>query len=92
MLAKFFKFLLLIAIMIAIPFIWWTSVKSFGSIKAISISTGVSLFSLGLVYKLMGTWDLIPDWIPLIRGMDDSIAWGGMVVGILLGGAGFYFL
>ena len=90
MLQKLLKFIVLLAIMVAIPVLWWQSLSHFSGIKPLLISTGFSLFLFGLCYKLMGTWDLIPDWIPLLGSLDDSAAWILMVVGALLGGGGFF--
>ncbi len=92
MLEKLLKFVILIAIMAAIPVLWWQSLGASQGIKAIATSTGASLFLFGLCYKLMGTWDLIPDWIPLIGSIDDSVAWMMMGIGGLLAGGGYYLL
>jgi hypothetical protein len=90
MLQSLLKFVVLLAIIIAIPILWWQSVTHFSGIKPFLISTGFSLFLLGLCYKLMGTWDLIPDWLPLIGGMDDSVAWIFILIGAVIGGGGFF--
>lgn len=90
MLQKLLKFVVLIGIMLAIPVVWWQLMTTLSGIKPLLISTGASLFLFGLCYKLMGTWDLIPDWIPIIGGLDDSFAWGVMLLGLLLGGGGFF--
>lgn len=92
MLAKVLQFLLLIVIMAAIPVVWWWAVSSGNlSAKTMILSTGASLLAFGICYKLMGTWDLIPDWIPFIGGMDDSVAWIVMLIGGAIAGLSFLF-
>jgi len=86
------KIIVLIGLMIIIPVVWWKTLSSMGSLQGIMLSTGSSLFLLGLCYKLMGSWDLIPDWIPLLGGLDDTVAWILMAIGIALGGGGFFLL
>ena len=90
MLQNMLKFFVLLAILVTIPLFWWQAVTNFSGFKPFLVSTGLSLFLLGLCYKLMGTWDLIPDWIPLLGDLDDSVAWIAMILGVLLGGGGLF--
>jgi len=92
MLEKILKFLILLAIMVAIPVLWWQSLQTYKGFKPILLSTGASMFLFGLCYKLMGTWDLIPDWIPLLGSLDDSAAWMIMLLGAVVGGTGYFLL
>ena len=92
MLEKLIKFVVLIAFLAAIPVLWWQSMGTSQGLKAIVTNTGISLFLFGLCYKLMGTWDLIPDWIPFLGQLDDSFAWVLMGIGALLGGGGYFLL
>ena len=90
MLQKLFRFAIIIVLMLLIPIGWYQGVTTWGlKLKGILILTGGSLFSLGLCYKLLGSWDLIPDWLPLIGGLDDSFAWIMMLVGGVMMGGGF---
>lgn len=89
---KLFRTLTLLAIIVAIPFAWYVIVSSGATFRTILVATGVSLFLLGLCYRLLGTWDLIPDWIPIIGKLDDSAAWILMVLGAAMAGGTFYFL
>ncbi len=84
------KIIVLTALMIIIPIVWWQSLSHLSSLKGIMLSTGASFFLFGLSYKLMGSWDLIPDWIPILGSLDDSFAWIIMILGALIGGGGFY--
>lgn len=90
MFEKLLKFFILAALMIAIPVVWWKMAPWQGRIKDFLFSTGGSLFLLGLCYKLMGSWDLIPDWIPFLGSMDDSVAWIVMLLGVVVGGIGLW--
>jgi hypothetical protein len=91
-LKKLLKFLVLVGLIVAIPVLWFQLVSS-GSLgfKGILFATGGSLVLMGVCYKLLGNWDLIPDWLPLIGGMDDSAAWIVILVGAGIGGIGFLF-
>jgi len=40
----------------------------------------------------LGSWDLIPDWVPLIGKLDDWLAWLVMAVGLAAAAGGYYFL
>ncbi|MCK6511659.1 hypothetical protein L6R29_17020 [Myxococcota bacterium] len=91
MLQKLFRFTVIIALMIAIPVLWYWGITNLKlGVKGILVMTGGSLLLLGVLYKMLGSWDLIPDWIPLIGGMDDSIAWILMLVGGLMAGGGMF--
>jgi|GEM_PF-1530378 len=94
MLDKLLKLFVLVALMVLIPVAWWSMApwKHGFMSKSLFVSTGGSLFLLGLCYKLIGTWDLIPDWLPLLGNLDDSVAWIMMAIGAGLGGVGFFVL
>lgn len=90
MLEKAIKLTILIAIMVAIPLLWWQFLQGDLDIKSKIMATGTSLFLFGLCYKLMGSWDLIPDWIPLLGSLDDKVAWIMILIGIATGAGGFF--
>ena len=60
--------------------------------KDLLVAGGASLFLLGVLYKLLGRWDLIPDWIPVFGSIDDAMAWILVLVGAAMGYVGWYVL
>ena len=94
MLEKLFRLIVIVVLMLAIVAFWIWGPAMLGislTVKFVLIGGGVSLFLLGLLYKFLGTWDLIPDWIPLLGSIDDKLAWVLMIIGILVAAGGFAF-
>ena len=82
--------LLPFALFIAIPVVWWWTMKNFDGTGALVMSTGVSVFALGAAYRMLGSMDLIPDWIPILGALDDYVAWLVMLGGAAIAAAGYY--
>lgn len=73
--------LALTAALIAIPCLWVQSSRDF-------TATGLAVSGCCLCYALL-PWDLIPDWIPVVGQLDDSLAILGLVAGGILTGIGY---
>lgn len=75
--------------------VFWADLHATGAEldrRFLLVRGGGSLLALGLLYKLLGTWDLIPDWIPILGSIDDGVAWLAIFAGATLAGVGWYFL
>lgn len=72
--------LALTAALVIIPCQWVQSSKDF-------TATGLAVSGCCLCYALL-PWDLIPDWIPFVGKLDDSLAIVGLVAGGILTGIG----
>ena len=88
------RFLILVGLMAGIV-LFWVYLDRFGirtSARFYVVGAGVSILAFGVLYKLMGTWDLIPDWFPLLGKLDDKLAWLVMLFGLTMGLVGWFFL
>jgi len=87
--------LLVVAALIAGVVLFWMNLDALGverSFRFYVVAGGVSVLMLGILYKFLGSWDLIPDWVPLIGKLDDWLAWLVMAVGLAAAAGGYYFL
>lgn len=84
------KFLIPLALLVAIPIVWWKSLDHLEGTRSYVMATGVSVFLMGGAYRALGAFDLIPDWIPIIGSMDDMVAWIAMLLGVIAVGAAYY--
>jgi hypothetical protein len=48
--------------------------------------------AFGMLYKMLGSWDLIPDWIPVLGSVDDFLASILVLGGLALAGVGYLYL
>lgn len=72
---------------------FWFHLDTFGietSIRFYLVGGGASLLALGILYKLLGSWDLVPDWVPILGSIDDAFAWLVMALGLGVGAVGWY--
>lgn len=90
MLTKLLKILVPLALLAFIPIAWWWSLDHLEGKRAIVVSSGASLFGIGVAYKMLGSYDLIPDWIPILGGIDDKFAWLVMMAGAAIIAVGYY--
>jgi len=81
-----------LAVLVAIPVIWWKSLDHMEGTRSYVMATGISVFLMGGAYRALGSMDLIPDWIPIIGKMDDMVAWIAMLLGMIAIGAAYYAL
>jgi hypothetical protein len=85
--------LLIVLTLIAGIVIFWLNLGKLGihaNAKFYLLGGGGSVFAIGLMLKLLGRWDLIPDWLPLIGKMDDYLAWVLMSIGVAMGIVGWF--
>jgi uncharacterized membrane protein YkvA (DUF1232 family) len=88
------RLLLILGLMAGIV-LFWLHLDDLGiprSSRFYVVGGGASIFALAVLYKLLGTWDLIPDWLPLIGSLDDAIVWLAMLFGAVMGAVGWFFL
>lgn len=66
----------IVALMAAIVLFWsdYAQIREEHGARFAVVGEGVSLAALGILYKLLGSWDLIPDAIPLLGRADDFVA------------------
>jgi len=90
---KRLKRLLLVVLLIAAVVLFWLNLDHFGidpSLKFYLVGGGASALVCGLLLKLLGRWDVIPDWVPLLGKTDDAVAWTLVVAGIGAGVGGYF--
>lgn len=82
------------ALMAAILLFWadYGAIRGERGDRFLVLGGGLSIAALGILYKLLGSWDLIPDWIPLLGRADDFVASLVLLVGLGLAAAGWYLL
>ncbi len=88
------RLLIILALMAGIV-LFWLHLDDFGIARTARfyvVGGGASLLAFAVLYKLLGTWDLIPDWFPLLGKLDDSLAWILMLFGLTMGAVGWFFL
>ena len=84
---------LTVLLLIAAVVFFWLNLDMFGiqpSLRFYLVGGGASAFVCGILYKLLGYWDVIPDWLPLIGEADDAIAWTLMAAGFGAAVGGYY--
>lgn len=94
MVENIIRVVVVVALMGALVY-FWLNLDQFGiegTTRFYVVGGGASVAVFGILYKLLGSWDLIPDWIPLLGEIDDMIAWGLVVIGALVAGGGYYFM
>ena len=92
MILKIIRHIAVLSLMAAI-ILYWLNLYRSGTEPAarfIMVVGGASLALLGVLYKLLGSWDLIPDWIPILGSVDDFVAWLAVFAGIATGCAGWF--
>ena len=84
------KLVIPLALLVAIPIVWWKMLGELSGARSYLMATGLSVFLMGGAYRALGSMDLIPDWIPLIGKMDDMVAWLAMLLGVIAMGVAYY--
>jgi hypothetical protein len=94
MLKKFIRFVVIVALMAAIALFWLDSeaFREDASTRSLALWGGLSLMAFGMLYKMLGTWDLIPDWIPVLGSVDDFLASLLVLGGLGLAVLGWFYL
>ncbi|MBN1771366.1 MAG: hypothetical protein JXB32_08905 [Deltaproteobacteria bacterium] len=91
---KLVRLLVVLALIAALVF-FWLNLDLFGihaSLRFYLVGGGASALVVGLLLKLLGRWDVIPDWFPLIGKADDNLAWILMATGLGAGLVGYFLL
>jgi hypothetical protein len=94
MLKRLIRVAVIVVLMAAILQFWsdYEAIRAERGNRFFLIGGGLSLGVLGILYKLLGSWDLIPDWIPVLGSVDDFIASLMVLAGLGLAAAGWYLL
>ena len=92
MLKKVLRLIIVVLLMIGIV-VFWFQLDTFGidpTTQFYLVGGGVSLLAIGALYKMLGSWDLIPDWIPILGSLDDALAWFIMLIGLAMASVGWF--
>ena len=94
MVKKVIRFVVIVALMAAIAHFWLSSetYREEASARSLALWGGLSLMAFGMLYKMLGSWDLIPDWIPVLGSVDDFLASLLVLGGLALAAIGWFYL